>query len=156
MKKQSQSRREVCDKIRAAFAGVRLEEGIGLSEARGFDDNADEKTLTEHRKRDEKHDWAAISSESLHRYSDVLCFFDSKGMRFHLPAFMTDGLITELNFSVISCLTHLSDWSLKKFGDFTPAQRTAVRAYLLLLKDDDNCAFEKPQIEMALADYWTK
>ena len=156
MNKPSQSRQEVCGQIRRAFAGVRLEDGIGLSEARGIDDHADEKTLEACRQRDEKQDWAAISHESLAQYSDTMCFFDSKGMRFHLPAFMIDGLTTERNFTVIFCLTHLSAWSMTKFADLTPAQRSAVRAFLLLLKDDDACTFEKPQIEAALANYWTE
>ena len=74
--------------IRTAFKEVQLEDGVGLWQAQGLDDYADEKTMQELIRKDEREDWSIIPTEQLIHCASSLSFFDAKGMRFHLPAFM--------------------------------------------------------------------
>jgi len=152
--KVSEARLAACDLIREAFAGVRLEDGVGLTEARGLDDYVDKKTLEACRRDDERDDWSVISAEKLQRYCDTLSFFDPKGMRFHLPAFMIAELRAEVSPGAMFHVSQLSDWSKQKFEELSSRQRQAVRAYLLALKDDPEFGFDRPHIEAALVDYW--
>ena len=154
----TERRAAVCAKIRKTFAGVRLEDGIGLKEGRGIDDHADAETLKRYYDQDEKHDWSAISVENLRTFDSSLCFFDSKGMRFHLPSFMLaelDGKIGPGGGAIFN-LSYLTDRSKSQFVDLSPAQRAVVRDFLLELKDDPNYEWERSQIESALREYWTE
>ena len=144
--------RKVSEEIRAAFAGVRLEGGIGLREARGIDDHASESALQVMREQDEEEDWAAIPVANLQKYSDTLSFFDAKGLRFHLPAFLIAHLEGAMESVAVYHLTHFTDWWLTKFSEFSSAQRRAVRSYLLLLRDDPKLSFEHEDICAALDD----
>jgi hypothetical protein len=54
--------------VRRAFAGVTLGDGVGLLEAQGLDDCADDKTLAAYREKDEREDWSAVRRDDLHRY----------------------------------------------------------------------------------------
>lgn len=85
---RSPADQQVCQAIESAFAGVTLGNGIGLQEAQGLDDYADEATCAAYRATDEKDDWHRLSTETLNRCSSSLSFFDPEGMRFHLPAFL--------------------------------------------------------------------
>src|SRR5262245_39973334 len=117
--------------IRAAFRGVTLGEGVGLREAQGLDDYADERTLGSYRAQDEKHDWSAIRAPDLDRCYSSLSFFDATGMRFHLPAYLVADLEGSLETAdVLFHLTHLGDGG-SRFGKLSAAQRDAVREFLL-------------------------
>src|ERR1051325_7971638 len=150
--KVSEARLAVCDIIREAFADVRLEDGVGLMEARGLDDYADERTLRAHPRNDEQYDWSAIPAQKLQEYCDTLSFFDAKGTRFHLPAFMIAELRGEVS---AGAMFHVSQFRLveTKFTQLSQCQRQAVRAYLLVLKDDPDYELYRSDIEAALAEY---
>ena len=83
MKKQ-----KLIKQIHQAFKKVSLEDGIGLWETQGLDDNLSKKECKKLRKKDEKDDWHKITVLSMYQCSSSLSFFDAKGMRFHLPQFM--------------------------------------------------------------------
>lgn len=145
----------VSNLIRAAFAGVRLGEGVGLWQAQGLDDYADSRTLATYRARDEKQDWSAISTADLDRCYSSLSFFDAEGMRFHLPAY----LIAELEGTLrTACamfhLTYLNDYGASRFELLSKAQRGAVREFLLLCLADPHREFEHQMVEDALRGYW--
>lgn len=152
----TEARLAVCELIRDAFAGVRLDDGVGLMQARAIDDHADAKTVRACRKEDETEDWSAIPFTKLQRYCDTLSFFDAKGMRFHLPAFMIGELERKVSPGPLYHLTQLTDWSEQKFVELSVPQRRAVRAYLMVLKDDRDYCIDRPHIESALASYWTE
>ena len=59
------------DLIGEAFRRVVLGDGVGLMQARGLDDYADEKMLAEYRAKDEKRDWAKIPVSELNRKSST-------------------------------------------------------------------------------------
>lgn len=141
--------------IHQAFKGVILGDGIGLWEGQAIDDYAGEDTEKAYRERDEKKDWSAISVDDLNRCNSSLSFFDAEGMRFHLPAYLIATLNGTLWEDPIFHLTHFDVISESRYSLLSDAQRLAVRAFLLLLKDDDSSEFERPFIEMALDEFWT-
>jgi hypothetical protein len=149
------SAQQVCRVIETAFAGVTLGKGVGLREARGLDQYADAATLAAYRATDAKDDWRRITSESLQHCYSSLSFFDAEGMRFHLPAFLLADLRDEFGFGMAFCLTYPSDYSKDKLSLLSPAQRAAVRAFLVHILDDPDYEYERPEIRRALAEYWT-
>jgi hypothetical protein len=141
--------------IRSAFQGVMLGEGIGLLQAQGLDEYADERTLASYRVQDEKHDWSAIPVADLDQCSTSLCFFDADGMRFHLPAYLVADLENRLQSAdVVFHLVSVTHHGREQFKTMSHAQREAVRAFLLLRLSDAHREFEHPMIEAALRDYW--
>ena len=71
-----------------AFAGVPLENGVSLGEARVIDDYGTDDERAAARRKDELHDWQRISDEFIESHPSVLSFMDEEGLRFHLPAYM--------------------------------------------------------------------
>ena len=140
--------------VRDAFRDVALGEGVGLLQGQGLDDYADFRTLENYRLRDEKFDWAKISSEDLNRCHSSLSFFDAEGMRFHLPAYLIADLEGDLNHDMIFHLAWSEQGALDRFGMLSDSQRNAVREFLLLRLSNPNCEFERPMIEKALREYW--
>jgi hypothetical protein len=141
--------------IEDAFAGVTLGGGVGLHEAQGLDDYADAATCAAYRANDEKDDWHRLSTEALNHCNSSLSFFDAEGMRFHLPAYLLAELRGDYGFGMTFCLTHLSDHCRTQFALLSPAQRAAVRAFLLHIQDDPDEDFHRSDITRALNEYWT-
>lgn len=146
----------VCEQIRVAFAGVALGNGVGLQQARGLDDHADEETCAKLRLGDEKEDWTRISGDLLNAYNSSLSFFDAEGMRFHLPAYLIADLRGECGVGMDFCLTHLDDHKEQKFSLLSAAQRAAVREYLRFILEEPDYKFGRPHIERALAGFWSE
>ena len=144
----------VASQVRKAFHGVTLGNGVGLFEGQALDDYEDDATRKAYRERDEKHDWERIPIDALNRCQSSLSFFDAEGMRFHLPAFMIAELNGESDVGCVFHLTHLDDYAMTKLAALSSEQRKAVREFLLLLRDDPNYDFDRPQIERALSEYW--
>jgi len=141
--------------IRTAFKDVALEDGIGLFEAQGLDDYKTSEECRELRQQDAKNSWEEISVADLNTCYSSLSFFDAKGMRFHLPAFLLADIKGKYNFDMALTLTHLSDYSRSQFSALSFDQRQAVRAYLFYIRDTELYALDRPQIERALQEYWT-
>ncbi len=154
-RKLDADKQRVLSLVRTAFHGVTLGTGIGLRQGRGLDDYADDRTLASYREQDEKHDWSAISVANLDACYSSLSFFDAAGMRFHLPAYLVADLEGSLlTANVLLHLVHLDRYMTSQFDTLSPAQREAVRQYLLLHLSDNHCDFYHPMIETALRDYW--
>jgi len=145
---------QLITKISAAFKDVALENGIGLSEANAIDEYKDEQFKNACKQKDEKNNWETISSDLLNQYYNSLSFFDAKGMRFHLPAFMICELKGEYRFGMAFALTHLSDYTKTQFELLTTKQREVVKLFLEYLSNDPNYEFEKTTIEAAIKSYW--
>lgn len=140
-------------KIRDAFSGVRLGEGIGLWQAQGIDAYADESVIADYRLADEKEDWSRITSEALNVCNSSLSFFDAEGMRFHLPAYLQADLAGTYQHSMAYSLTDI-DHRPDQFALLSPSQRTAIREYLKFIAEEDDYSFERPSILRALDLYW--
>lgn len=147
----------VVELIQSAFRGVSLGDGVGLRQGRGLDDYADSRTLAEYRAQDERQDWSAIPFDDLVHYSDTLAFLDAEGMRFHLPAFLIADIQGD-GPEIVFHLTYAANEGDSRFDLLNPAQRQAVREFLLLKLtqlDEPSREFEAPLIENALEKYWT-
>lgn len=140
----------VCEKIRQAFQGVRLGNGIGLFEADGVDEYADDATLKAYREKDEKDDWQHIPLD--HLRGEGICFTDAEGMRFHLPAFMVAAVQHGRGFSPVFMLE--KDSARDLFVLLSAEQREAVREFLLFIKDDPKHDLDRMEIERALSGPW--
>lgn len=146
------ARARIIDEITAAFAGVRLGDGIGLFEAQGLDDYATEEERKALREGDEKDDWTVLASQVLNQANSSLSFFDAKGMRFHLPAYMIAELRGDYRFSLAFTLCH--DPRAEQFALLSGPQRVAVRHYIEFLLTDPDEEFDHEDIARALAGYW--
>ena len=147
---------QVCQAIETAFSGVTLGNGVGLTETQGLDDYADAVTLAGYRANDEKDDWHRIPVEALNQCNSSLSFFDAEGMRFHLPAYLLADLHGDYGFGITFRLTNLSDHCLTQFALLSPAQRAAVRAFLLHRLGDPDEEFYRLDITRALNVYCTE
>lgn len=142
--------------ITSAFKDVKLENGIGLSEANAIDDYKDKPFRDQCRSNDEKDRWDAIPSSVLNKNYTSLSFFDDKGMRFHLPAFMIAELKGEYRFGMSFALTHLSEHTRSQFKLLSKTQREVVRSFLEYLLEQPDYEFEKPTIKAAIENYWSQ
>ncbi len=150
------NKEKLISEINEVFKDVALEDGIGLSEADAIDSYSDIKFRAECRQNDEKHNWNSIPSNVLNKYNNSLSFFDAKGMRFHLQAFMIADLNGEYNFGMAFTLTHLSEYRTSQFELLSKKQREVLVLFLQHMLDDQNYDFEKPEIIRAIENFWTK
>jgi hypothetical protein len=147
---------KLINEIRNAFADAELDGGIGLSEANAIDDYKDQHYREQCREKDEKLSWNSISSSDLNEYYTALSFFDAKGMKFHLPAFMIAEINEEYRFGMAFPLTHLSDYSKSQFALLTNEQKKVVRSFLQYLLQQGDYEYESDSIKAALENYWTE
>jgi hypothetical protein len=140
--------------ITDAFQGVELEDGIGLREADAIDSYADARVRIECRQQDEQHDWSAIPPEALNTYNSSLSFFDAKGFRFHLPAFMIAEIKGEYRFGMAFVFTHLTEYAQSRFAILSREQRAVVRMFLEYLLTHPDYVYEQDKIKLALESYW--
>lgn len=154
--KRWQQAQELCERIKKAFAGVRLGNGIGLRQAQGLDDYEPEATCLAYREKDEKDDWTRISFDQLNECYSSLSFFDEEGMRFHLPAYLIAELQGAYHQDMGFQLGHLNELSLRQYALLSNEQREVVRDVVLYLAADENYAFYRPQLLRAVEDYWSK
>jgi len=144
---------DVINKIKAAFYGVVLGDGIGLWEAQAIDDYATIEVQKNNREKDEKDDWTLLKPEILQRCNSSLSFFDAKGMRFHLPAFIIASLENKGDDQIFH-LTQLDDYAKSKLVSLSYAQKEAIIMYLNWCLEQDEYTFEHPTIERVVNEYW--
>lgn len=138
--------------IVATFKGVSLKDGIGLWQAQAIDDYEVKETQQQARARDELEEWAKIPGEDLVYCYSSLSFFDAKGMRFHLPAYMLRELEQGDCESVVFHLSQFADDP--KFSLLNSQQKYAVRVFLEWCLTQDDYHYERPHIERALEKVW--
>lgn len=138
--KTCMTKEELITKIRTAFKGVELEDGIGLWEAQGVDDYADRKTILELREKDERKNWNNIPYKELAICESSISFFDAKGMRFCLPQFLIFDILEEQLFEeeginspeIVFMLGHKlnEEYQEKRFSLFDNRQIQCIVEYL--------------------------
>jgi hypothetical protein len=139
--------------VTTAFAGMTLDDGIGLREADGIDGYANDEKLRELRLLDEKTDWTRISAELLEYCNAAPSFLDAKGMRFHLSAFLVAELRGDLSLSFLDRLIHHS-FSAEGFIELlTPEQRHAIISVLSFVGSQGIYSYGSWQIAQAIARY---
>lgn len=140
--------------ITATFLQVTLGQGVGLFEAQSIDDYETDSVRMAQRAKDEKEDWRRISSDHLNACHSSLSFFDTRGMRFHLPAFICCDLRGEYRMGLDISLSGLNDWSRSKFLLLSTQEKKAVASYLEFLAEDADSEFARPAIENDLIEFW--
>jgi len=142
--------------IRNAFASVVLEDGVGLTEGLEIDSYASAEDRAAARANDEKLDWSSIPPELLNGAATSLSFFDAKGMRFHLPAYLIADLQGSLDQDI---RFHLNTRGLDgRFSMLSQQQKAAVRHYLELhleLLPEPNLQFEQTAIRDSISGFWS-
>jgi hypothetical protein len=146
----------LCERIRVAFAGVRLGHGVGLKQAQGIDGYEGEAVCLAYRQQDEQEDWSRIPVKDLNSCHSSLSFFDDEGMRFHLPAFLIAELQEQYDHGMAFQLGYLSDLSMRQYALLNAAQREVVRDVALFLADDEDHSFDRPQLLRAIDEYWSR
>lgn len=141
--------------IEKAFEDVKLEDGVGLREGQGLDGREDKKTLNKIRKIDEKDDWKSIPVKELNECHSSLSFFDAKGIRFHLPAFMIAQIRCEFDQEVVFTLTNLSDYGTEQMEVLSREQKNVIIKVLEYLAVDNDYDFDRPAIKRSIDEYWS-
>lgn len=144
----------LCERVRQAFADVKLGDGIGLFEAQALDDYESDELRALKREKDEKEHWERIEARHLNACSSSLFFFDPPGMRFHLPAFLVAELRGEFDMGVEFALVHLNDQTRLMFGLLDSRQRQVVREFLVLLRQDPDSEYFFVDIDRELDGFW--
>lgn len=145
--------------IKDAFKGVQLGDGVSLHETIEIDNFRMITDGSTAREKDEKYNWEKLISMPAFQnmcWNGGISFFDSKGLRFHLPAYMilvTQEREGDLFFGVITRLTHATDF----INILNEKQRYCVQEFLLYLLDrgDINAPQEIAEIEKSLTRYWS-
>jgi hypothetical protein len=145
---------DVAKCIRHAFADVALGNGTGLRQAQGIDGYEDEASLAAYRLADEKEDWSRIPAETLNACHSSLSFFDAEGMRFHLPAYLLADLSGAYRHGMAFCLGDMGGLQQRQFSTLNESQRAAVRAFLKYIAEEEDYAFDRPDVLRALDEYW--
>ena len=146
---------ELIEQIAAAFAGVTLEDGIGLWESDGIDDYRGPDELRALRAKDEKIDWRRIPAEHLNHCNAAPSFLDARGLYFHTPAFMTAELRGEFQQDFVGRLIYNS-FSAPEFQELlTAAQRHAIIACISFYGSIDHHAIDPTDISNAILRYST-
>ena len=80
--------------IKEAFKNVKLEDGIGIFEADELDACSSDKKIQKAKIKDRSwwNDWKNIEEKHIAYYSSVMCFMDSKGIKWAIPAYMIYAL----------------------------------------------------------------
>jgi hypothetical protein len=152
------------DAIRRAFAGV-PRGAVTLHEADVIDDYGSDAARREARRLDRDGSWDQIPDEDIERYSNVLCFLDPEGWRYHIPAYMTWTLRhfrASQSFTVDATIytfdPHVGDRHLRRhsgarFRLLDEAQSRAVCRFLRYMADQDDYA-DAGAARHALDAYW--
>jgi hypothetical protein len=141
-------RKDIEDRIRAAFANVRLGSGVSLRQAHAIDDhleNLSEDEFAALPRSEVTEDWAQVPDEELAQ--DDIAHLDAEGLRYYLPALMLwlldyhdnkdDWLRDQgADLTVIGTLSALApsaeirEYRFSIYDSFSAEQRTAIAAYV--------------------------
>lgn len=88
----NQLKAKIAEMIHSAFGEVLRDGGVSLYQSRALDDYAEEAEFKAAECKDPELRWQDVSSEKLGEFYMSLVFFDDKGFRFYLPAFMIFAL----------------------------------------------------------------
>ncbi len=141
-------------RLHEVFDGVTLEDGIGLMEALEIDSHSSIEVSTIARNGDEKEDWKCLTADRLRGTFASLSYFDPKGMRFHLPAFLTAELQSLLEEDLIWQLCQVDGWCGERFSVLTWEQKRLICDILRYLVNQHRYAGQRNMITVAIDKYW--
>ncbi len=147
---------ELCERIKDAFAGVKLGNGIGLWEAKALDYLESPKVRARYRLRDEAEDWTRIPDRVLNQRHASPSFLDAEGFRFYMPAIMSATLRGGYKFDFVWHLTHFEHLGHTQYELLNRQQRSIVREFLIFSASDPDSTNWGDDIMHALETYWTE
>ena len=137
-----------------AFAAVKLGDGVGMLEANGLDDYADEQELRRLRELDERNCWQKISSDELNQNYCSFGYCDAEGGRFLLPAYLLCDLRGEYNFGFASELIYNLNRKHQQLPEYVRLldlqQASALCELFALLKYHPDFYSQRDRIDLAL------
>jgi hypothetical protein len=145
------------------FDGVTLDDGVTLHQTIVIDNYGAGDPLEREIAEDERTDWRRLIDDP--RLMDVdgvggLCFYDAKGIRFHLPAYLS-AIVKDpacsIRESLLFNLTHMSDYQRERFSILSPRQRRCVAAVLSYLQDRYSAGrpyYDASDLSIAIENYW--
>ncbi len=165
MKTHSATRQAVEERIRAAFAGVTLGNGVSLHQAQVIDNYGEGVTQAEFARlplSEETQRWDRVTFEELE--SDNVAHLDPEGFRFYLPAFMISVLDQYVSWSmrVIGTLSalnpkdHVLGYHMPRYNLLTYEQKQAVACFLEALPELVTLEGEDRTIVERAMRYWTQ
>ena len=125
---------EAIERIRVAFRDVKLGDGIGLLEANGMDDYANETELAQLRKFDERDSWKNIEPFEYGQHNFTPGYFDAAGFVFHLPGFLIAELTDEIDVDFIERIIERKPKSKTWFDLLTCSQAKSLVFTLSIVK----------------------
>lgn len=132
---------QVIQLIHQAFEEVKLEDGVSLHETIKIDNyGLTDEVLELQIKADERNNWKKlIEDPELVEVNGIggLSFYNAKGLRFHLPAYMClciNQPNTDVAYSLIFQLAHLETYNRERFSILTAEQRKAVKVFLTYIR----------------------
>jgi hypothetical protein len=169
--------------VAAAFAAVRLGDGVSLHETVVIDDGGDAAERQAARRRDPEERWQEVTAATLARVPSALSFLDARGLRFYLPAYMTASLEAgEPDRDLIFALTmrapaageapaeaprratgrkiwwpseaEMAAWQRERLGLLDQAQGRAIHAYLRFALAIDAATGDDSGARRAIASHW--
>lgn len=156
---------QVIQLIHQAFEQVKLEDGVSLHETIKIDNYGMTNAALESQiKADERNNWKKlIDDPELIEVNGIggLSFYDAKGLRFHLPAYLCliiNQPDLDIADNLMFQLTHLEAYNRERFSILSAEQRKAVKVFLTYVRNNTGLTFEFyfKEIEAALQDYWDK
>ena len=145
--------------IREAFTDVYLEDGVSLHQTVVIDNYGSNAEMVQARLKDEKMDWQKlISKPELLNINGIggLSFYDAKGLRFHLPAYLSSVVINpDLNISesLIFTLTHKSEYNDKRLSLLNPQMKHCISVILSYFCTLPNFVYCHTSIDKAMPFY---
>ena len=157
--------KEIRQVIQSAFAGVKLDGGISLDQAKVIDKYGEGVTEQEFKnlpKNENTDDWKAVPDSALEP-DPCVAHYDAKGLRYYLPRLILSVLANYDNTSmrVIGTLQALYpepkfwEYHMKRYSELNNEQKRAIALFVeslpnLVGLDRDDCIM----MERALKRYW--
>lgn len=165
MKTHRVTREDVEKRIRTAFVGVTLGNGISLRQAQvigKFGEGVTDEEFERLPLSEETEFWDRVTFEGLER--DNIAHFDPEGFRFYLPAFMISVLDQYVPWSmrVIGTLSalypkdHIADYHMPRYDLLSHEQKQAVAVFLDALPSLVSLEGEDGTIVERAMRYWTQ
>ncbi len=153
------------EQIAKAFEGVTREDGVSLHEARAIDDYEGDEGRAAARKKDTDCRWQDVPDEWIEYFSDVLSFFDAKGFRYYIPAYMIWSLKNyraTQSMSLHSTIYALQIYQCPNSNPYEPfsllsaAQSKAVCDFLRFMATYGADWVDAGAARRALNQYWSR
>jgi len=156
----NQLKAKIAGMIHVAFGDVLRDGGVSLYQSRALDDYAEEAEFKAAERKDPELRWQDISSDKIEKFNISLVFFDDKGFRFYLPAFMIFALDsfepTHGSMDADGVLFATSDphgFHKEHFAILNPSQMEAVAAFLMFSHLFDQSQMSRNDARL-LENFW--